>query len=244
MTAPTAAFVIIGNEILSGRTQDANLKFLGERLARLGIVLREVRVIADEYDAIADAVNALRPRHDYVFTSGGIGPTHDDITTEAIARAFGVPVIKHPEAVRMLREYYGAELSDARLRMACVPDGADLIANPVSTAPGFRMENVYVFAGVPKIMQAMFDALQHILTGGPPIESRAVSIKMPESKIAADLAAVQARFPQVALGSYPFARPDGYGTTLVARSNDAKALAAAFADLKATLAKLGAPIVE
>jgi molybdenum cofactor synthesis domain-containing protein len=244
MTTPAAAFVIIGNEILSGRTQDANLKFLGERLSKLGIALKEVRVVADEYDAIIEAVNALRPRHDYVFTSGGIGPTHDDITTEAIARAFGVPVVQHPEAVRMLRDYYGAELTDARLRMACVPEGAGLIVNPVSTAPGFRMENVFVFAGVPKILQAMFDALAPTLTGGPPIESRAVSIRMPESKIAADLAAVQARFPQVALGSYPFARPDGYGTTLVARSNDAQALEAAFADLNAMLVRLGAQIVE
>ncbi|MCC6202052.1 MAG: competence/damage-inducible protein A [Gammaproteobacteria bacterium] len=242
---PSAALVIIGNEILSGRTQDANLAFLGRRLAESGISLDEARVVADETAAIVGAVNELRARHRYVFTSGGIGPTHDDITTASIAAAFGVGVIRHPDAVARMRRYYGTEeLSDARLRMADVPTGAALIDNPVSAAPGYRVENVYVFAGVPRILQAMFETIVGELAGGPPIRAAAVSALIRESTIAAPLEAVQLRHPRVAIGSYPFLRAGVIGTTLVVRSADAAALDAAFHDLTALIDATGAPRVD
>lgn len=242
---PTAAFAIIGNEILSGRTQDTNLAFLGRRLAESGISLDEARVVADETSAIVDAVNALRARYRYVFTSGGIGPTHDDITTASIAAAFGVDVIRHPDAVARLHRYYGTEdLSDARLRMADVPRGAELIDNPVSAAPGYRIENVYVFAGVPRILQAMFETIATSLSGGPPIRSSSVSVLVRESTIAVALEAVQQRHPRVAIGSYPFARSGVIGTTLVVRSADADALTDAFREVQAMIDAAGAVRVD
>ncbi|MCP5143438.1 MAG: competence/damage-inducible protein A [Gammaproteobacteria bacterium] len=235
----TAGLVIIGNEILSGRTQDANIKFLASRLSELGIALSEVRVVPDIPVEIISAVNAMRARYTYLFTTGGIGPTHDDITTDCIAEAFGVPVERNPEAVARLQSYYRGELTDARLRMANIPQGATLIDNPVSGAPGYRLENVHVFAGVPRIMQAMFDGMAHELDGGAPIRSYAVSIRLPESRIADQLLVLQDRFPEVPLGSYPFARNDVIGTTLVARSADAAALASVAAALDALVAGLG-----
>jgi len=236
---PTAALVIIGNEILSGRTQDTNAAFLGTRLAALGIPLREIRVVPDVEGAIVEAVNALRARNTYVFTTGGIGPTHDDITAASIAAAFGVPCGRHPEAVRILRAHYGADLTEARLKMAETPVGASLIENPVSAAPGFRIGNVFVMAGVPKIMHAMFESLAPDLVGGPPILSRAVSAPAREGEIAEALAAIQARWPDVDIGSYPWAKGGRIGTTLVARGPDAAALEAVLADLCALLEGLG-----
>jgi molybdenum cofactor synthesis domain-containing protein len=231
MSAPkpvTACAIVIGNEILSGRTADQNLAFLGANLDQCGVVLREARVVQDVEEDIVAAVNDCRARHDYVFTSGGIGPTHDDITTASIARAFGVAVVRSPEAVARLRAYYEAgQLSAARLRMAEVPEGAVLIDNPVSAAPGYRMENVYVFAGVPEILQAMFQSIRHELSGGDPILTEAVTATLPESVIAAGLAKVQAAFPDITIGSYPFHRAERFGTTLVLRGTAPARLALA-----------------
>jgi len=226
----TAAVLIIGNEILSGRTQDANLAYLAKGLNEVGVRLGEARVIADVEDEIVAAVNALRARHDYVFTTGGIGPTHDDITAECVAKAFGRPLIRHPEALRRLEAHYertGIELNEARLRMANTPEGADLIDNPVSSAPGFRVENVHVMAGVPRICQAMFDGIKHTLAGGDPVQARTVQCGLPEGKLAAGLKAIQDRFGEVEIGSYPSYRAGGFGVAVVLRATDEAALAAA-----------------
>lgn len=228
----TAAMLIIGNEILSGRTQDANLAFLAKSLGDAGIRLREARVIVDDETEIVAAVNALRARYTYVFTSGGIGPTHDDITAACIAKAFGLPFGRHPEAERRLRAHYPPDkVNEARLKMAETPEGAELIDNPVSIAPGFRVENVFVMAGIPSIMQAMLAGLIPSLTGGAPVRSRTIVAHCPEGDIAAPLTAVQARHPAVEIGSYPFMRAGAFGTSLVLRSADEAALSAAASDL-------------
>jgi molybdopterin-biosynthesis enzyme MoeA-like protein len=238
--SPTAAVLVIGNEILSGRTRDANLAHLGERLAALGVRLREARVVEDVEADIVAAVDALRKCHDFVFTTGGIGPTHDDITTVAVARAFGVAVERSAEAEARLTAYYGAaNLNPARLRMADVPSGAELIDNPVSAAPGYRIENVYVFAGVPRIMQGMFDAVAHRFSGAAPIVARSVSGHLRESLLAEGLARIQARYPELALGSYPFARDDRVGTSIVARGTDRRAVDAAIAEVDQLFVSLG-----
>ncbi|MBB4286548.1 competence/damage-inducible protein A [Roseospira goensis] len=238
-STPTAALVIIGNEILSGRTQDSNAQVLAQRLGALGIPLREIRVVPDDQAAIVAAVNTLRARETYVFTTGGIGPTHDDITAASIAAAFDRPLIRHPEAVRIMTAHYGDALNGARLKMAETPEGATLIDNPVSAAPGFRVENVFVLAGVPAIMRAMFESLASDLTGGPPILSRAVTAAVREGQVAASLAAIQARWPQVDIGSYPWARGGALGTTLVARGTDRAVLEAVVTDLVAMIEDLG-----
>ncbi|MBI1180216.1 MAG: competence/damage-inducible protein A [Alphaproteobacteria bacterium] len=227
----TACLIIIGNEILSGRTQDANLAYLAKWLNdQVGIQLTEVRVIPDIEETIVDTVNECRARFDYVFTTGGIGPTHDDITSPSIAKAFGVPWELHPEAHEILKEYYGPEgLTSARARMACGPRGARLIENPISKAPGFQMENVFVLAGIPVIMQAMLESLKHRLTGGLPVRSRAVLLHLPESLVASGLRDLQERHPQADIGSYPFYRQGRGGTSIVIRSTDE--------ELNATLAE-------
>ena len=231
--------LIIGNEVLSGRTQDANLAFLAARLSDLGIPVIEARVVPDEEDGIIEALQALQARATYVFTTGGIGPTHDDITAAAIAKAFGVPLVRDPEALRRLREHYaGLDVNEARLKMADVPQGATLIDNPVSTAPGFRIGNVFVLAGVPSIARAMFDALAPSLAGGPPVVSRTVPCSIPEGDFAADLAQVQARHPDVSIGSYPFFRPGRVGVNLVIRGTDPAAVDAAAADVEAMVQRL------
>lgn len=217
-----AAVVVIGNEILSGRTRDANVQAIGSALGAIGIRLREVRVVEDRTAAIVEAVNALRARYAYVFTTGGIGPTHDDITTDAIGAAFGCEVHHDPAAVDLLTRYYGpAEATETRLRMARVPRGATLLENPVSAAPGFRVENVFVLPGVPRILQSMLPGVLQSLPGGPPILSRTLTAWVRESDVAAELAAVQARHPALDLGSYPFVRDGRFGTALVVRGNDA-----------------------
>jgi molybdenum cofactor synthesis domain-containing protein len=240
----TACLLIIGNEILSGRTKDQNLAFIGERLNDLGIRLMEVRVIPDVEAAIVDALNAVRRRFDYVFTTGGIGPTHDDITAECVAKAFGRPLIVHPEARAILEAHYQSlgpgQLTEARLRMARTPEGAELIENPVSRAPGFQVENVFVMAGIPTIMQAMFASLQHRLVGGRPLRSRTLAVEMGESFVADGLARLQERFPEVEIGSYPFNRAGVFGTRLVLRSTEEELLAAAAAELDSLIAGLGA----
>jgi molybdenum cofactor synthesis domain-containing protein len=230
---PTACLLVIGNEVLSGRTQDANIRFLATNLGNLGIPLREVRVIPDVRETIIDTVNAVRPAFDYVFTTGGIGPTHDDITSECIAAAFGVPWEPHPVAwARMEASYKPGDFNAARQRMATMPHGAALIENTISVAPGFQMENVYVMAGVPRVMQSMFEWLAPRLQGGAKIESRAVHVVgLPEGVIAEGLTAVQQRYPQLDLGSYPFYRPSGNGVALVAKGPDGAAADAAIAEV-------------
>ncbi|MCP5149978.1 MAG: competence/damage-inducible protein A [Ectothiorhodospiraceae bacterium] len=235
----TAAVLVIGNEVLSGRIQDANLAFLAGRLKAQGIRLREARVIPDVDSAIIDAVNTLRAAHDYVFTTGGIGPTHDDITAECIARAFGVALERNPDAVRILEDHYGDELNEARLRMANIPAGGALLDNPVSRAPGFRLGNVYVLPGVPRIMQAMFDGFRHTLAGGRPLRSRTVTAFLPESQVAEGLAAIQARRPEVEIGSYPWVRKGRFGAALVVRAVEASDLDTVSDEIAAMVRALG-----
>jgi molybdenum cofactor synthesis domain-containing protein len=241
----TAALVVIGNEILSGRTRDENLAFLARELNTVGIQLREARVVPDAEADIVEAVNACRARHDHVFTTGGIGPTHDDITAASVAKAFGLPFGPHPEAERRLRAYYPPEkLNDARLKMARTPEGAELIDNPVSVAPGFSVGNVHVLPGVPSILQAMFAGLKPRLQGGAVVHSRTVTLLCPEGEIAAPLAAVQARHPTVEIGSYPFMRQGSFGASLVLRSVDPAAIDATAEDLLAEAGALGIEVMD
>jgi len=238
---PTACVLVIGNEVLSGRTQDANIKYLATRLGELGIPVREVRIIPDVAQVIVETVNEVRAKFDYVFTTGGIGPTHDDITSECVAASFGVPWEPHPEAwARMERSYRPGEFNAARQRMATMPRGATLIDNALSVAPGFQIGNVYVMAGVPRVMQSMFDWLAPRLKGGPRVEQRAVhAVGLPEGVIADGLAGIQARYRQVDLGSYPFYRASGNGVALVAKGTDPAAVSAAILDVTALIATLG-----
>jgi len=244
----TACLLIIGNEILSGRTQDTNLNYLAKGLGEVGVQLREVRVIPDVPETIVATVNEVRAKFDYVFTTGGIGPTHDDITAECIAAAFGVKLVFHPVAKQLLEEHYarrGIEFNEARQRMAHVPEGATLIDNPVSTAPGFRIGNVHVMAGVPKIMQAMFDGIRHGLKGGPKVLSRSVTCALAEGTLAHDLAQIQADYPSVEIGSYPFWSPGGsFGVSLVMRSADLAALEHAHEAVIAMIRGFGGEPVE
>ena len=242
----TAAVLIIGNEILSGRTKDANLPYLAVELDKIGVRLIEARVVADIGERIVEAVNALRHRYDYVFTTGGIGPTHDDITAENIAKAFGVPLLRHPEAVRILARQYKdpRDLNEARLRMANVPEGGVLIDNPVSAAPGFRIGNVLVMAGVPSIMQAMFQGVKHSLVGGAPVRSRTVSTNLPEGKIAQGLSALQDKHSDIEIGSYPFYRLGKFGVSLVLRGVELGAVDRTADELKAMLIELGGEILD
>lgn len=239
-----ACLVIIGNEILSGRTQDANLAYIAKGLNSVGVRLREVRVIPDVAETIVATINEVGAKFDYVFTTGGIGPTHDDITSECVARAFGVKLILHPEAKRLLEtNYKPGELNEARLRMAHVPEGAVLIDNPVSGAPGFQIGNVFVMAGVPRIMQAMFEGIKHRLVGGAPVLSRSVVCALPEGIVAEGLGRLQQRYPELDIGSYPFYRRGG-GVALVLRGTDAARLSAAVADLIEMIRGLGGDPVE
>jgi molybdenum cofactor synthesis domain-containing protein len=224
-----ASVLVIGNEILTGRTKDANLPFLAERLEARGIRVAEARVVRDVEAEIIAHLDVLRARYDYVFTSGGIGPTHDDLTAAAVARAFGRKLVRDEEAVRRLTVHYGGaeHLTPPRLKMAEVPEGATLIDNPVSAAPGFRIENVFVLAGVPKILQAMYDQLEPALLGGAPRAKRSVRTALFESRIAEPLAAIAAAYETVEIGSYPWFRLGLGGVALVLRSADQAALAAA-----------------
>ena len=217
MSLVNAAFIIIGDEVLSGRTADQNLHFLAKELNQMGINLKEVRVVPDDEFEIICAVNSLREKFNYVFTCGGIGPTHDDITSAAVAKAFGDKLIKNQEAEQILINYYGKEnVNEARLKMALVPTQAKLLDNPVSSAPGFIISNVIVMAGVPKIMQAMFFAVKKDLVGGDKIISKEVKVSLTESIIAKDLSILQQEFADLSIGSYPF---EG-GTALVFRGID------------------------
>lgn len=238
MTNPTAALLVIGDEILSGRTRDANMHYLAGELTKIGVDLKEVRVVSDDPEAIVAAVNALRAGFDTVVTSGGIGPTHDDITADCIAQAFGVGIDVRDDARALLQAHYdrmGTELNEARLRMARIPDGAKLIDNPVSTAPGFTLENVHVMAGVPSVFQAMVASVLPTLTGGAPVLSQNLRVWRGEGDVAAPLGAVAADFPDLSIGSYPFQKDGVYGTNLVVRGTDGAQVEAAMVRLKADL---------
>jgi molybdenum cofactor synthesis domain-containing protein len=219
----TAALLVIGDEILSGRTQDRNISQVAVWLNEQGIRLAEVRVVPDDTRRIAEAVNALRTAHDYLFTTGGIGPTHDDITVDAIAAAFEVPVVVHPEARKILEDYYRDRtggLTEARLRMARTPEGAELLRNPYSGAPGVKMDNVYILAGVPDIAASMLEALTGKLEGGRSIVSVTVGARAAESDVADLLRETEEAHPGVAIGSYPFFKDGRYGANFVIRSED------------------------
>ena len=220
-----AALIIIGNEILSGRTQDKNLSYLANWLNEIGIQLSEVRVIRDEEKVIIDTVNHLRSEYDYVFTTGGIGPTHDDITSLSIARAFGVELEVNDKALSILKEYYkDGELTEARMKMTMIPVGAELVDNPVSKAPGFKMDNVFVMAGIPSIMQGMLEGARRFLKGGDIVKSMSIDVFTPESNVAQALTDLQKKYNDVEIGSYPFSKDNRFGTTLVMRSSDEKRL--------------------
>ncbi len=236
----TAALLVIGEEILSGRTRDENIGYVASYLTRVGIALREVRVVADVEAEIVSAVNELRRRFTYVFTTGGIGPTHDDVTTDAIAKAFEVDARVREDAVAAMRLQYPEEdLTAARLRMARIPEGAELIHNAVSRAPGYRLENVIVMAGVPRIMQVMLDEVMPRLAKGRPMLARAVRIDAPEGDVAPPLAALQAAHPEVQMGSYPFFEHRRFGTYIVLRTTDEGHLDSALQALWEVIAREG-----
>jgi len=257
MANPIACLLIIGNEVLSGRTRDANLQFLATRLSEIGIPLREVRVIPDVPQTIIATVNEVRARHDHVFTTGGIGPTHDDITSECVAQAFGVPWVVHEETRELMAADYArrdppVEMNAARLRMATLPLGAVPIRCAMTSAPGFTMGNVHVMAGVPRIMQSMFEALAPSLTGGVPVVSRAVhALGVFEGNIAEGLEAIQQRYPALDIGSYPFYRPTpgstgfpGGGVSLVSKGVSLAEVEAATAEITAMLTAMGAEPIQ
>ncbi len=234
MPNPTAAMLVIGDEILSGRTRDSNIHHLAGELTRAGVDLKEARIVGDDTEAIVDAVNALRTAHDVVFTSGGIGPTHDDITADAIARAFGVGIGVRDDARRILEDRYantGQELNESRLRMARIPEGAELIENPVSGAPGFSIGNVHVMAGVPVVFQAMVASVLPKIAGGRPLLSQSYRIDRPEGDIAGPLAELAAEFPDLSIGSYPFQHQGALGANVVIRGTDGARIGAAMARL-------------
>ncbi|WP_171206707.1 molybdopterin-binding protein [Ruegeria sp. HKCCA0235A] len=223
MANPTAAMLVIGDEILSGRTRDANMHFLAQELTKHGIDLKEVRIVSDDAPAIEAAVKALSDAYDNVFTSGGIGPTHDDITADCIARAFDTPIDVRDDARALLQSHYdksGLELNAARLRMARIPDGATLIENPVSTAPGFTLANVHVMAGVPSVFQAMVASVLPTLTGGRPLLSQTLRVDRGEGDIAATLAALAEDFSDLSIGCYPFQINGAFGANVVVRGTD------------------------
>ena len=230
----SAAILVIGDEILSGRTKDKNIGYIAEYLTAIGIDLSEVRVVPDVEARIVSALNALRAEYDYVFTTGGIGPTHDDITADSVAKAFGVPIDVDPRAVAMLKERFSdAELTPARLRMARIPAGADLVPNAVSKAPGFRIENVIVMAGVPSIMQSMLDAVAPSLRTGVRMLSETIDAGLPEGAVAEPLGAIAKANPDTMIGSYPYFDGIRYATRLVVRARDAARLAAVAAEVAA-----------
>ena len=235
-----AALIIIGNEILAGRTQDSNTPWIAERFTERGILLSEVRIIPDKEDVIIRTVNDLRGRYDYVFSTGGIGPTHDDITAESVAKAFGVELERNEEAFRLLEEHYGIEeLTPPRAKMSLIPKGATLVPNPVTAAPGFIMENVHVMAGVPRIMQAMLDHILGVIEAGKPILSNTVACSLQESVLAEDLRGLQDRYGDIQIGSYPHYRGGALGLSLVMRGTNSRSLEQATDELITLIRKHG-----
>lgn len=235
---PTAVVIVIGNEILSGKTQDANIAFLGEALAQCGVALVEAIVIRDDHETIVKTVRYYSKRHNYVFTTGGIGPTHDDITAEAVAAAFGVPLQINEHAAELI----GGERDHPRMKMAMIPHGAALIENPVSRAPGFALENVFVLAGVPNIARAMFESLRPMLRGGNAIVSANADVYLKESDIAAPLSRIADANGDVEIGSYPFSRDGRYGANLVVRGTDPARVDAVIATVVEQMQALGAEV--
>jgi len=236
MPNPTAAMLVIGDEILSGRTRDANMHYLSGQLTEAGIDLREVRVVSDDPDAIVSAVKALSAGFETVFTSGGIGPTHDDITADCIAAAFNASIDVRDDARALLQAHYdrqGVELNEARLRMARIPVGAVLIDNPVSIAPGFTLGNVHVMAGVPAVFQAMVATVLPTLTGGAPLISKTYRIERGEGDIAGPLGTLAKDYPDLSIGSYPYQKDGRYGANIVIRGTDGGMVDAALAELTA-----------
>lgn len=243
----TACLIIIGDEVLSGRTQDANLSFLGENLNEAGVRLAEARVIPDDDATIQATVNECRAAFDYVFTTGGIGPTHDDITADSIAAAFGVGIGYHPDVYELLKNNFegrGFEANEARMRMARVPDGATLIDNEISLAPGFQIENVFVLAGVPSIARSMFEGAKNRLRRGAVVLSRSIRVHCGEGTIAEPLAALQDEFPEIDMGSYPWHKDGKYGTSLVLRGTDPAVLDTAYDAVFAAAAEVGGDPVD
>lgn len=231
---PSAAMLVIGDEILSGRTRDSNMHHLAGALTRAGIDLREVRVVSDDHAAIVAAVRALSAANDNVFTSGGIGPTHDDITAEAVAAAFDTPISVRDDARALLEAHYkrsGGQINEARLRMARIPDGADLIDNPVSIAPGFTIENVHVMAGVPAVFEAMVASVLPTLTGGAPLLSQSLRIERGEGEIAGPLSDLAEKYSDLSIGSYPYVKDGVFGANIVIRGHDGARIDAAIIEL-------------
>ncbi len=243
---PTSAVLIIGNELLTGRTQDVNLNAIARKMMELGIKLAEARIVRDVEVEIIEAVNALRTRYTYVFTTGGIGPTHDDITASCVAKAFDVPLIEHTEAKRRLVDYYtNANLNPERLAMALMPEGAVLIDNPVSVIPGFQIENVYVLAGVPEVVLSMLDSVVTRLKCGPAIQVVTINCDLTEGVLAGELAALAKRYVDIDIGSYPSLRLGKVGTAIVVRGTNEDALQAAADGIMALVAKHGGnPVLE
>lgn len=221
---PTAALIVIGNEILSGRTIDKNINYIAKGLIETGVDFKEVKIIPDIRQTIIDTVKEYSQNFNYVFTTGGIGPTHDDITTEAVAATFGLELVRHEESYDALNKYYNGELNEGRLKMVMLPKGAEAIPNPISTAPGFNINNIYTMAGIPNVMQAMFDSVKHTLKGGKIVQSKELRIYASESKIAQPLNDLQNDFANVEIGSYPFVLDNKIGTSLVLRSSDGEVL--------------------
>lgn len=239
----TAAMIVIGDEVLSGRTRDANMNTLAKIMNDHGIVLREARFIPDDEDIIVSTINEMRMGIDYVFTSGGIGPTHDDITASAVAKAFNVDISIRDDAREILENFYGDDLNPARLRMARIPAGAKLIDNPVSQAPGFQLDNVYVMAGIPMVFNAMLESVRATLVGGAPLKSHSLRIALREGDITDPLATLASQYPNVQIGSYPFFKGSGNGVTLVARATNADILADCVDNMRRMLHELGAKTI-
>lgn len=243
MQNPTAAVLLIGNELLSGRTPDANLNYIARRMTDIGITLTECRVIRDDADAIVKSINELRQKYTYVFTTGGIGPTHDDITMENIAKAFNVDLERRQDVVEAFNTYYtekGVDITEATLKMADFPVGSETIPNGATIAPGARMQNVYVFAGIPRIMQAMLEAIIPTLTKGATVHTKSIDVFISEGRAAEALENVQNDFPQLDIGSYPFQEGDRYGTSLVTRGTSQRAVEDSFDAIKRFIDQLGA----
>ena len=242
--SPTACVIIIGNEILSGRTQDANLSFIGQRCDELGIRLMESRIIPDDEATIIATVNECRQKFTYVFTTGGIGPTHDDITALSVGHAFGRELERNPEAMEALDRYYPPEkLTEARLKMADIPTGATLVENPVSGAPGFQLENVFVFAGVPSIMREMFNGITDRLAGGDPVLTGNVTTDLTEGMLAEGLDVLQQRYPDISIGSYPYFRLGKLGVNIVSRGTDKQRLHTLIQELQDLIKNLDGNVI-
>ncbi|MEX0590975.1 MAG: molybdopterin-binding protein [Xanthobacteraceae bacterium] len=241
----TAGVLVIGDEILSGRTKDRNIGYIAELLTNIGIDLKEVRVVADDETAIVEALNVLRSRYDYVFTTGGIGPTHDDITADSVAKAFGVPIDYDPRAVALLKARFPGELNEARMRMTRIPAGADLVPNKVSVAPGFRLGNVFVMAGVPAIMQAMLDEIAPRLETGVKMLAETIRADAREGDVGTELGEIARAHPEVSIGSYPFFdEARGPNTNIVVRARDPETLAAAKRAVEQMLVKVKAGLAD